>query len=153
MSQTVPKRKKERGSSMVEFALGGTVMVLLFTGTFQFGYAFYKYNTLAASVRSAAQYASMKAYDSNSATPSNTFKTAVQNMVVYGTPAPGENASTILPSLRTSDVTVAATFVNSVPTAVTVGVSSYSLNALFRSYNLSNKPSVTFPYVGRFAPP
>ena len=40
---------------MVEFALSATILMLIFLGTFQFGYAFYQYNTLANAVRGAAR--------------------------------------------------------------------------------------------------
>ena len=38
--------RKERGSSILEFAIGASLLVLLFTGIFQFGYTFYAYSKL-----------------------------------------------------------------------------------------------------------
>ena len=66
---------------MIEFALSFFLIFGFFAGTFQFGYMFYAYNTLVNAVRDGARYASLKPYDSASATPSSGFQTAVQNQV------------------------------------------------------------------------
>src|SRR5712692_3517565 len=78
-------RHGERGNAMLEFAIGATTLVSIFAGTFQFGYTFYQYNLLKNAVENGTTYAALKTYDSSTSTPSNNFKTAVQNIVVYGT--------------------------------------------------------------------
>src|SRR5436190_11955685 len=47
------------GNVMIEFALSASMLVTLLLGTFQFGYAFYKYNALVNAVRGGTRYASM----------------------------------------------------------------------------------------------
>jgi Flp pilus assembly protein TadG len=55
--------RSQAGNAMLEFAIGAGVMVAIFTGTFQFGYNFYRYNTLATAVSNGARYASLRHYD------------------------------------------------------------------------------------------
>jgi len=135
---------------MVEFAIGAGVLVAVFTGVFEFGYAFYVYNNLLAAVDNGARYAAYRTYDSNTTTPSSAFSTAVKNMVVYGQPAAGTKA--IAPGLTASNVTVTPIFNNSVPTAMQVSLSGYSLNAVFKTFTL-DKPVATYPFLGVYAPP
>jgi len=143
------RRGKQRGSSIVEFAIGASVLTLIFIGTWEFGYAFYIYNNLLSAVDNGAKYAAVKTYDSNSSTPSSAFKTAVQNMVVYGQSTTG--TKTVVPGLATTQVTVTPTFTNGVPTAMTVALSGYSLNAVVTTFNIS-KPQVSYPYMGVYSP-
>src|SRR5713101_5110836 len=74
------------GNAMVEFAIGSGVLLAAFTGTFQFGYTFLQYNNLANAVARGARYASLIPYDSATTVPSAAFQTAVQNMVLCGSP-------------------------------------------------------------------
>jgi Flp pilus assembly protein TadG len=63
MTLSVRKRPgSRRGNAMIEFALSASVLIPLFLGTFQFGYAFYVYNLLCTQTRAAARYASMKTF-------------------------------------------------------------------------------------------
>jgi len=140
----------QRGNIMIEFAIGAGVLTSIFAGTFQFGYTFYQYNLLKNAVSDGARYASLRTYDSNSSTPSSAFQTAVQNMVVYGDP--GGGSSPVAPGLATSNVNLNVTFTNSVPTAMTVSITGYTIGAVFGTTTLSNKPSVTYAYQGIYAP-
>ena len=45
---------------MVEFALGSSLLVAAFTGTFQFGYTFYVYNNIETAVNNGAKYAALR---------------------------------------------------------------------------------------------
>ena len=139
-----------RGNVMIEFAIGATVLTSIFAGTFQFGYTFYQYNLLKNAVSDGARYASLRPYDSSSTTPSSAFQDAVKNMVVYGNPAGG--SSPIAPNLATSNVNLNVTFTNSVPTAMTVSITSYTIGAVFGTTTLNNKPSVTYSYQGVYSP-
>src|SRR5262245_35466328 len=141
-------RKGQRGSSMVEFALGSFVLMSAFTGTFQWGYTFYIYNNLQNAVNDGAKYAALRVYESNSATPSNCFTTAVQDMVAYGDPS-GNSTTPVAPRLAPSQVTVAATFANGVPSHLTVGINGYTINAVMGTATLTNKPQMTYPFLGR----
>ena len=135
---------------MVEFALGVGILTSLFAGTFSFGYSFYRYNSLLTAVNAGAQYASMRPYDSTTTTPSANFRTAVQNMVVYGNPAGG--AAPIVPGLSTSNVNLQVQFLNGVPSTTTVSISGYRLPAIFRSTTLNQKPRVRYTYHGLYSP-
>ena len=135
---------------MIEFALSFSLLFAVFSGVFQFGYAFYVYNSLESAVRSGARYASLRTYDSATATPSAAYLTAVRNMAVYGDPA-GAGQS-VARGLAPAHVTVAVTMANGVPTLVAVGITNYTINGVLRSFTLTSKPKAAFPFMGRFAP-
>jgi len=145
-----PLLRNRKGSVMVEFALGVGVMLAAFTGTFQFGYTFLQYNNLQNAVARGARYASLVPYDSPNATPSAAFKTAVQNMVLYGTPTAG--ATPVLPGLATGNVNLTVTFTNGIPAIMTVSVSGYTIDSIFAKSVLTNKPQVMFAYQGIWSP-
>lgn len=151
LRQGIMNLKRGRsGNIMLEFAVGSGVLVAAFAGTFQFGYTFYSYNKLATAVNDAARYAALRPYDSTTGTPSPAFSAAVENMVVYGDPTGG--TTPIVPGLKTNNVTVTATFVHSVPSTVTVFVSGYTIDSMFAQNTLTNKPQVTYPYLGIYSP-
>jgi hypothetical protein len=77
----IVRKKSERGNAMLEFAIGFAVLWFLFTGVYQFGYAFYMYNVLQTATANAAELGSKMSYDTGD--PSG-YQTALQNMVVYG---------------------------------------------------------------------
>ena len=139
-----------RGSATIEFALSFAVLFSVFTGVFQFGYAFYQYNSLESAVRGGARYASLRTYDSSTATPSAAYLAAVRNMVVYGDPNGG--AQPIARGLTPAKVTVTMTFERSIPRRVAVAITNYTIDAVFTSTSLNGKPKATFLYVGRWAP-
>jgi Flp pilus assembly protein TadG len=149
LNRMLKSNRGRKGSVMLEFAAGSGLLLAAFAGTFQFGYTFYLYNSLATAVNDGAHYAALRTYDSSSSTPSNTFQTAVQNMVVYGSPAGG--TTPIAPGLTTSNVTLTVTFTNSVPTAMTVAITGYQIDAIF-AQNTFNKPQFTYPYQGIYSP-
>ena len=147
------RRKEQKGSVFIEFALSFLVLFSIFTGAFEFGYTFYAYNTLVNAVREGARYASLKPYDSASSTPSSAFLTSVQNMVVYSNPTPPNGATPILRGLSTSNVNLTVLTNGSAPLQMTVSISGFSLDAVFGTINLSGNPSVSFPYLGIPTPP
>jgi Flp pilus assembly protein TadG len=92
------KRARCRGNSLVEFALSSTIFILSFSGAFQFGYGFYRYNQLQSAVTGGARYASLKTYRcTRGQVDIDRNKAAVANMVVFGTPAPAINAVPVVP--------------------------------------------------------
>ena len=139
------------GTAILEFALGASVLLSAFAGTFQFGYTFYIYNNLATSVHNAARHASLRAYDSSSSTPSSGYESAVKNMVVYGNPA--GTGSAIAPGLATSNVNLTVSFTSGVPSGVTITVNGYQIDSAFSKITCNNKPKVSYPYIGIFSPP
>src|SRR5260370_5237497 len=143
-------RSGRAGNVMLEFALGSGLLVAAFGGTFGFGYTFYQYNSLANAVNDGARYASLRPYNSTTTTPKQDFLLAVKNMVVYGNPAGG--ITPVAPGLTTDQVNLTPVFTSGVPTAMTVYISGYQIDAMFAKNTLNNKPQVTYPYVGIYSP-
>ena len=135
---------------MIEFAIATGILVPAFVGTFQFGYTFHVYNNLNSAVRGGARYGSMQSYDSGTSTPSTSFSTAVKNMVVYGNSA--GTGSPVTPGLTTDNVQVVAVMKGAIPSSITVKVTGYTIDALFRTFTFNGKPSTTFAYTGTAAP-
>jgi len=142
--------RRRTGSAIVEFAVGSGVMLAAFAGTFDFGYTFVCYNKLETAVTQGARYASMVPYDSSTATPSSRFLSAVQNMVLYGSPSVG--SARVLSGLTAGNIRLAVTFANGVPSSVEVSVIGYTINALFGHHALTGNPRVSYPYQGVWAP-
>ncbi len=140
---TSPERS-QRGTAVVEFALGFTLLWLMFSGLYQVGYAFYVYNLLLTSVTNATLLGAKLDYDTSSA---GTYTTSLQNMVVYGDTTAGTRP--VVPNLTTSMVNVVMSPSTSMPQDVTITISGYSIDAVFTSFQLTNKPRATSLYYGR----
>src|SRR5437879_12409267 len=117
------RKRSRRGSALLEFAIAASVLVPLFTGTFQFGYTLYVYNNLQSAVRGGARYASMRSYDSATATPSSGFSTAVKNMVVYGNP--DGSGQPVSRGLTASNVQIKQNMHGAAPDSITVQITGY----------------------------
>ncbi len=140
----------QRGNILVEFAIGAGILILVFSGTFHFGYTFYQYNLLKNAVNAGARYASLRTYDSGTTTPSASFLLAVQNVAVYGDPAGGTNS--IAPGLITGQVRLTVAFANGVPATMKVSLNGYPISGVFGEFILTSKPSATYAFQGIFAP-
>jgi len=139
--------KRERGSAVLEFALGWSVLWLIFGGLYGFGYIFYAYNVLQTAVANAAELGSKMDYDIGDTSSPTRFQQALQNMVVYGDETAGN--SPILPGLTTANVNVSVTLdAGSMPRDITITITNYSINAIFRSFTPNNKPRATTKYFG-----
>lgn len=145
------RRRERRGNALVEFALSFGLLFAVFAGVFQFGYTYYVYNILLSAVRGGARYASVRVYDSGTSTPSSAYLTAVRNTVVYGNPSGSGQA--LAPGLTPQNVSVTVDMEKNVPARITVAISSYTVDSVVQSFTLTNKPKLTFPFTGRFAPP
>lgn len=133
---------------MIELSLLLPILVGLFIGTWSLGYSNYMYAELEQAIRSGGRYASHGVY--NVATPT-TYRDAVRNAVVYGDPAGGTTAT--VPNLTTAMVNVAVSPSVGSPTSVTVSISGYTLVGPFgNSVTLTNKPQLTFPFMGYYVP-
>jgi Flp pilus assembly protein TadG len=88
-------RDNERGSTLLEFAIGVTVFVTAMFGVLEFGRALWVHNALADAARRGARYAVLH---------SNADVTQVKNVVVYGDPAGGSQP--MLNNLTTNNVNV-----------------------------------------------
>ena len=144
-------RKRQKGNTILEFALGSGILIAVFTGVFEFGYSFYIYDNLQTAVNNGAKYASLRTYESSTSTPSVCFQTAVQDMVAYGDPT-GTNTTPIAPNLSPSNVSVSVTFSNGVPSQMSVAISNYTIKAAVANITLTNKPEMSYPFLGRYAP-
>ena len=158
--QRTIRKRGERGNTVLEFALAWTVLWTMFSGIFQFGYTFYVYNLLQTAVSNAAAMASRVPYDNSNI---SNFATQVSKMAAYGdisgsTPvAPGltwtsctqssnvwtcGNVKVTIGQVTGSDGTT------QIPTDVTVAITGYSVNAVFRTFNFNGKPRATVAYLG-----
>ena len=146
-----PKPGSRSGNTLLEFAIGSLLVVPAFVGTFQFGYTFFRYDTLESAVNSGALYASLAIYESSTTTPTSALLAAVRNQVVYGNPAGG--TIPLLPGLATSNVNLEVAFTNGVPSAMTVYVTGYTIEALFGNLVCNNKPKARYPFNSIYAPP
>jgi Flp pilus assembly protein TadG len=153
--------KSTRGNALIEFAFAFTVISVLFTGVFRFGYSFYLYNNLQTNIRAGARYAAQKSYTPGSGStvsnprPTTAYLNDVKNMVVYGTTIPTDSAQPVVPGLTTANVEVIpAVDSNMIPQEITVQISRttpFILNAVVGSTRLAGKPSVAFPYTGIYS--
>ena len=143
------------GHSLVEFALGSGILVTIFVSTFQYGYFFYQYNQLVNVVNNAAHFAAMQVYDSNTNTPSSAWKSAVQNMVLYGDPTGGSSTLQVK-NLTTGNILITVGSSGSgstfTPTSVTIAITAYTIDGVTGKYTLTGKPAVTYPFQGLYCP-
>lgn len=87
--------RKERGATLVEFAIGATVFLTAIFAVLEFGRALWVHNALSDAARRGARYAVLNpASDSAS----------VKNVVVYGDPAGGSKP--LVENLTTTNVNV-----------------------------------------------
>ena len=136
--------KKQKGSILIEFAVGATVIVTLFAGVFQFGWSLLIYNSLMTSVTNAAIIAAQRDYNLSDTAG---FQSDIKNMVVYGDL--GAGGVKVAPDIRTSDVAVTVSTNGGYPQYVTVSVTGYQIKTLFANFTLSDKPRVTVPFAGK----
>ena len=74
-------------------------------------------------------------------------------MVVYGDPQAAPGSTPVLPKLTPAQVEVRWELAgDGAPLNVKVSIKGYALDAIYRSYTFNGRPSVQFPYVGKFAP-
>ncbi|HEY2844559.1 MAG TPA: TadE/TadG family type IV pilus assembly protein [Bryobacteraceae bacterium] len=144
----------QRGNAMIEFALSAMVLTYALTGVFQFGYSMYLYNELQGAVRAGIRYGSVSQISNGGdGTQDASWQSKVQNVVVYGTPTPGNSPKPVIPNLGVGNVTATAAFDSAggkTPLYVTVAVSSYSIDAVVKTFILTNKPSLTMPFMGNY---
>jgi hypothetical protein len=151
-----PAKKRERGHAMLELAISASVMVTCLVGTFQFGYTFYVYNQLVTAVGNGGRYAAVRTYRGTSDQDVETGNRAIRNMVVYGDPEPGPDAAPIASKLKPEQVEVRwimpeKSDEKGAPAAVNVSIRGYTVDAVFKAFTFTGRPSVEFPFVGPVA--
>ena len=114
MGRTRKSRRGERGSTLVEFAIGATLFLTVMFAVIEFGRALWVHNALADAARRGARYAVVHtAADS----------AAVKNVVVYGDPAGG--STPLVDNLTTSNVNVTYSGFGLSGGTATVSISNY----------------------------
>jgi hypothetical protein len=72
-------------------------------------------------------------------------------MVIYGDPNATSGAK-VVPGLVDANVVLSVTPASGPPTAMTVAITGYNLNAVMKTSTLTDKPQATMPFVGIYAP-
>jgi hypothetical protein len=150
-----PTRRQGRGGhAMIELALSAGVMVACLAGTVQFGYTFYIYNELVTAVGNGGRYAAMRTYRASAPSDIEKGNAAIRNMVAFGDSRPAPGALAQVAYLKPEQVQVDWVMDESgaTPVAVNVSIVNYTVDAAFGMFHFTGKPSVEFPFVGRFAP-
>jgi Flp pilus assembly protein TadG len=124
--------KDERGSTLVEYAIGATVFIMATFAVLEFGRAVWAHNALTDAARRGARYAVLNVPGGNS-------DIAIKNVVVYGNPNGGTKP--LLPGLSTANVQIARSADLSVNSGTaTVSITGYKfqfvLPMLPRSINM-----------------
>ena len=93
-------KQDEKGSTLVEYAIGATVFVIAVFAVLEFGRALWAHNALTDAARKGARYAALH-------TPGGAEDNNIKNLVVYGNTAGG--AKPIVPGLTTGMVQISRT--------------------------------------------
>jgi hypothetical protein len=127
------------GSALIEFAGSLVIVSALFTGIFQLSYGLSTYHALVNAVRAGARYASLQPQLAGGNREPGVVK-AVQNVVVYGDPAPAVNAKPTAPGLAPENVQLILE-----PGTATVSIRGFEPASVFYKIKLDGRPTVTFP--------
>lgn len=114
MKQTKKNRGRERGSTLVEFAIGATVFLTVMFAVIEFGRALWVHNALSDAARRGARYAVVHSAGDAA---------AVKNVVVYGNPAGG--SSPLVNNLTTANVNVSYSGFGLSDGTATVSITNY----------------------------
>jgi len=114
MKQTKKNRGRERGSTLVEFAIGATVFLTVMFAVIEFGRALWVHNALSDAARRGARYAVVH---------STGDAAAVKNVVVYGNAAGG--SSPLVNNLTTANVNVSYSGFGLSDGTATVSITNY----------------------------
>jgi Flp pilus assembly protein TadG len=85
MNGSKPVRRKQRGASLIEFALCALVFFMLYFGIMDWAWTFFQHQTITWRVSDAARWAAANRADD---------QTAIQNIVMCGNPAGCAGATT-----------------------------------------------------------
>lgn len=127
-------RAVERGSTLVEFSIAASVFFVALFGVLEVSRMLWTYNAIADGVRQGARFAVLNSPGSAA---------AVQNVVVYGTAAPAQNAAPIVYGLTTNHVAVVYNNLGVRQGTVSVTVTGFSFQFLTMPSVFGT--SLTFP--------
>ena len=146
MVRSTNRRRRERGATLVEFAIGATVFLTAMFAVVEFGRALWTHNALSDAARRGARYAV------NHPTGD---AAAVKNVVVYGDPAGGSNA--LVNNLTTSNVEVQYSNFGLGAGTVSVSIANYQFQFIIPIVGTSiSMPNYTTTLTGEnagFVPP
>jgi Flp pilus assembly protein TadG len=94
------KNKRERGASLIEFAIGATVLMTSMFAVVELGRLLWTHNALRDAARRGTRYATLRKNDTAG-------QQAVKNLVVYGDPNAPTGSTPIVSGLTTSQVVLA----------------------------------------------
>ena len=136
--------KDERGSTLVEYAIGATVFILATFAVLEFGRAVWAHNALSDAARQGARYAVLHRSNSDE-------DTHIKNLVVYGNIDGGTEP--ILPGLTTDNVKIARSGDFSVNAGtVTVSIDKYKFEFVLPMLPKSiTMPSYSTTFTGESA--
>lgn len=136
-------RTRESGHAMIELAVSAAVMIACIAGTFQFGYTFFVYNQLVTAIGNGARYAATRPIQPDIEKTNH----VIRNMVVFGDPQPAADAKPVVSGLTPQAIDVNWTTESGEPSAVSIGVRDFTIDAVFSKFRFQNRPAVEFPYV------
>jgi Flp pilus assembly protein TadG len=146
MVRSTNSRRRERGATLVEFAIGATVFLTAMFAVVEFGRALWTHNALSDAARRGARYA-VNHPTSDAA--------AVKNVVVYGDPAGGSNA--LVNNLTTSNVEIQYSNFGLGAGTVSVSIANYQFQFIIPIVGTSiSMPNYTTTLTGEnagFVPP
>ena len=106
----------ERGSTLLEFAIGATVFLSVMFAVLEFGRALWVHNALTDAARRGARYAVIHAA---------TDADSVKNVVVYGDPNPANGTQPVVNNLTTANVVVTYSNFGLETGTVSVSITNY----------------------------
>ncbi len=119
-------KERQRGSTLVEFAIGATVFLTVMFAVIEFGRALWIHNALSDAARRGARYAVVH--------PSSDYA-AVKNVVVYGDPTGGSKP--LVDNLTPANVNVSYSGFGLNGGTATVSISNYSFQFVFPVASMS----------------
>jgi len=130
MKQSKSSRKGERGATLLEFAIGATVLLTVMFAVLEFGRALWVHNALTDAARRGARYAVLH---------SSSDIASVKNVVVYGDPAGG--TTPVVTNLSTANIDVSYTGFGLRDGTVSVSITNYEFKFILPLVN----PTIQMP--------
>lgn len=141
MRRTKTNKGRERGSTLVEFAICATVFLTVMFGVIEFGRGLWVHNALSDAARRGARYAVVH---------STADAAAVKNVVVYGNAAGGTNP--LVSNLTTANVNVSYSGFGLSGGTATVSITSYEFEFIIPIVSTSiQMPSYSTTLTGESA--
>jgi Flp pilus assembly protein TadG len=114
------RNNKERGATLIEFAIGATVLLTSMFAIVEFGRLLWTHNALRDAARRGTRYATFRKNDAAG-------QQAVKNVVVYGDPNAPAGSTPVVSGLTTSQVVLVYENYNGIElnSTATVSISGY----------------------------